>query len=128
MKLIPSIFVVAILVIFSASCATPKVVSGRYFDDRPVDSIVAGETTLDEILTWFGEPISTQEAAPDLLTLTYQYKLGPVPPKNSITEKLGEPELAGKTLVVATENSIVTHHRFSQNEAGWVGTVIREER
>ncbi len=128
MKIIQSVLVVSTLVVCAASCAAPKVVSGRYFDDRSVDSIVAGETTLDEVLNWFGEPISTQEAAPDLLTLTYQYKLGPVPPKNSITEKLGEPELAGKTLVVATENSIVTHHRYSQNEAGWVGTVIREER
>jgi hypothetical protein len=118
----------SVLVVFVASCKSPEVVSGQYFDDRWVDSIVAGETTIADVHAWFGDPVSSVESAQGHLVLTYEYRLGPAPSKSSFAETSGEPKLAGKTLVVGIVDSVVSHHSFSENEAGYVGTLNRGDR
>jgi len=116
------------LLMLVASCKSPEVVSGRWFDDRRVDSIVANETTVDDIHAWFGEPCSTSESPQGHRVLTYDYRVGPVPPESSFAETSGEPRLAGKTLVVGIRDSVVSYHSFSENEAGHVGVLMTGDR
>jgi hypothetical protein len=118
----------SILALLVVSCSSPKIVSGNYFDDQWVDSIVAGETTMAEIRNWFGEPILSELSKKGQLVVTYEYRLGPVHPKNSISESSGDPKLAGKLLVVGFSDEIVTYHSFSENEAGYVGTLVFADR
>lgn len=122
MKPLLSIFIVLV-----ASCSSPQVVSGHYFDDQRVSSIVVGETTVGDIHDWFGEPVSSTQSLQGHLVLTYEYRLGPDPSQGSFPERSGEPRLAGKSLVVGFQNAIVSYHSFAESEAGYVGSLVTED-
>jgi len=121
-------FILSVLIALVASCSAPEVASGRYFDDHWVDSIVVGETTMDDIHGWFGEPISSSESQQGHLVLTYEYRLGPAHPKSSFSESSGAPALAGKSLVVGFRDAVVSYHSLSESEAGYVGTLVSADR
>ena len=120
-------FILSALIAVLASCSSPIVVSGHYFDDEWVDSIVVGETTVEEVREWFGDPVWSSSPKQGLILFHYAFKLGPVPSASSSSESGGEPKLAGKALVIGFKNDVVYHHAFSENEAGHAGTVVRSD-
>lgn len=116
--------ILSALLVLVASCSSPEIVSGHYFDDQWVDSIVAGETTMDDIREWFGDPNWSSSSKQGQLVFHYEYRLGPAQSTSSFSDSSGAPTLAGKSLVIAFKNAVVYSHSFSENEAGYVGTVI----
>jgi hypothetical protein len=116
--------ILSVLLVLVASCSSPEVVSGHYFDEQWVDSIVAGETTMDDIREWFGEPIWSSSSKKGQLVFHYENCLGPVVPAGSSSYSSGGSKRAGKSIVVAFKDAVVYYHSFSENDAGYEGTVI----
>ncbi len=54
------------------SCATTETVTGRPIDQTTVAKIVDGETTEDQIITWFGAPTTTSQLGDNELYI-YKY-------------------------------------------------------
>ncbi|MBC8406097.1 MAG: hypothetical protein H8E15_12780 [Planctomycetes bacterium] len=119
---------ISIIIFLVVGCSSPQVVSGTYFNDRRVDSIVVSKTTMDDVRYWFGEPILSEESKPGLWIFTYEYRIGPTHPTSSFPAMSGDPKLAGKSLIVGFKNEVVSFHSFSENEAGYVGTLVRADQ
>jgi len=72
----PHIFVLALFLSSIAamleSCATSQQTTGRPIDPPTVGRIVDGQTTTDDIITWFGAPTSTSSLGENQLYI-YKY-------------------------------------------------------
>lgn len=65
----------ALLVFLAAgiqSCATSETVTGNPIDETLVSKIVDGQTTEQQIITWFGAPATTSELGDNVLYI-YKY-------------------------------------------------------
>ncbi len=54
------------------SCATSETVTGNPIDETLVSRIVDGQTTQDQIISWFGAPTTTSQLGDNVLYI-YKY-------------------------------------------------------
>lgn len=101
------IFIAALMV---SSCATSNYSVGRDFPADKVSQITKGETTADEILSWFGQPFSKGTISATEEKWVYSYVEGRAKAVVGSVTSTG----TTKTLDVLIENGIVVNYTFSE--------------
>ena len=74
MKLIHFALLVVVLLLSGGiqSCATSEAITGSPIDETLVAKIVDGQTTQDQIISWFGAPTTTSQLGDNVLYI-YKY-------------------------------------------------------
>lgn len=74
MKTLSLAAIMAVLLVATGiqSCATSEAITGSPIDPTLVAKIVDGQTTQDQIITWFGAPTTTSQLGDNVLYI-YKY-------------------------------------------------------
>ncbi len=66
------VLAIAVLAVGIQSCATSEAITGSPIDPELVARIVDGQTTQDQIISWFGAPTTTSQLGDNVLYI-YKY-------------------------------------------------------
>lgn len=108
----------ALFLWFSLGCASFsdgsfRQVDGRFFDDRLIADIVDGQTTVQQVLAWFGPPESVSDTYDGSKIIRYHSVRTRLSIERRFLFRKIHEQAVEQELIITTSSGLVASHRYN---------------